>query len=53
MNILGILAFYHDSASVLVCDGSVVAAVLQERFTRKKHEAALPENAMRWCVARG
>jgi carbamoyltransferase len=51
MNVLGISAFYHDSAAALVCDGAVVAAVQEERFTRKKHDPAFPENAVRWCVA--
>ena len=42
MNILGISAFYHDSAAALVRDGEIVAAAQEERFTRKKHDAALP-----------
>jgi carbamoyltransferase len=51
MNVLGISAFYHDSAAALVCDGRVVAAAQEERFTRRKHDAAFPTNAARWCVA--
>jgi carbamoyltransferase len=51
MNVLGISAFYHDSAAALVCDGAVVGAVQAERFTRKKHDAAFPTNAVRWCLA--
>jgi carbamoyltransferase len=51
MNVLGISAFYHDSAAALVCDGAVVAAVQEERFTRRKHDPAFPEHAVRWCLA--
>jgi carbamoyltransferase len=51
MNILGISAYYHDSAASLVLDGEVVAAAQEERFTRKKHDAGFPENAIRWCLA--
>ncbi len=50
MRILGISAFYHDSAAALIEDGRVVAAAQEERFTRKKHDAALPENAIRYCL---
>lgn len=49
-NILGISAFYHDSAAALVVDGEVVAAAQEERFTRKKHDDAFPENAIRCCL---
>jgi carbamoyltransferase len=51
--VLGISAFYHDSAAALVRDGRIVAAAQEERFTRKKHDAAFPVNAMRWCLADG
>src|SRR4051812_44806570 len=51
MVILGISAFYHDSAAAIVRDGIVVAAAQEERFTRKKHDAGFPENAIRWCLA--
>jgi carbamoyltransferase len=51
MNILGISAFYHDSAAALVRDGEIVAAAQEERFTRKKHDAAFPSNAVRYCLA--
>src|SRR5665213_3296864 len=51
MVILGISAFYHDSAAALLRDGEVVAAAQEERFTRKKHDASFPENAIRWCLA--
>ncbi len=48
--ILGISAYYHDSAAVLLRDGSIVAAAQEERFTRKKHDARFPANAVRWCL---
>jgi carbamoyltransferase len=50
MRILGISAFYHDSAAALIEDGRVVAAAQEERFTRKKHDAAFPENAIHYCL---
>ncbi|MDS1345347.1 carbamoyltransferase family protein [Planktothrix agardhii] len=50
MNILGISAYYHDSAAALVCDGKIVAAAQEERFTRKKHDPAFPANAIRYCL---
>ncbi len=53
MNILGISAFYHDSAACLLRDGEVVAAASEERFTRKKHDADFPENAVRYCLEQG
>jgi carbamoyltransferase len=49
--ILGISAFYHDSAAALVVDGQIVAAAQEERFTRKKHDAAFPANAIACCLA--
>lgn len=48
--ILGISAFYHDSAAVIVVDGEIVAAAQEERFTRKKHDADFPINAIRYCL---
>ena len=48
--ILGISAFYHDSAAALVVDGDIVAAAQEERFTRKKHEAGFPANAVAYCL---
>jgi carbamoyltransferase len=48
--ILGISAFYHDSAAALVVDGEVVAAAQEERFTRKKHDADFPSNAIAYCL---
>jgi len=53
MNILGISAFYHDSAACLVRDGEIVAAAQEERFTRKKHDQAFPQNAVDYCVEAG
>ncbi|MEA1048877.1 carbamoyltransferase [Lamprobacter modestohalophilus] len=50
VNILGISAFYHDSAAALVRDGEVLAAAQQERFSRKKHDAAFPAEAIRYCL---
>ncbi len=49
-NILGISAFYHDSAACLVRDGEIVAAAQEERFTRKKHDSAFPSQAVRYCL---
>jgi len=51
MRILGISAFYHDSAAALIRDGEIVAAVQEERFSRKKHDAGFPRNAVAWCLA--
>src|SRR5688572_11389829 len=48
--ILGISAFYHDSAAALVRDGEIVAAAQEERFTRKKHDHRFPENAISYCL---
>jgi carbamoyltransferase len=49
-NILGISAFYHDSAACLVQDGLIVAAAQEERFTRKKHDPSFPRNAVEFCL---
>jgi len=53
INILGISAFYHDSAAALVQDGRILAAAQEERFTRKKHDASFPEHAIRYCLSEG
>ena len=53
MRILGISAFYHDSAAALLEDGRIVAAAQEERFTRKKHDARFPLHAIRYCLAEG
>ena len=50
--ILGISAFYHDSAAALVVDGEIVAAAQEERFTRKKHDAEFPVHAIQFCLER-
>lgn len=50
MNILGISAFYHDSAACLVKDGVIIAAAQEERFTRKKHDFSFPEKAIEYCL---
>lgn len=50
MNILGISAFYHDSAACFVRDGEIVAAAQEERFTRKKHDYNFPINAVEYCL---
>ncbi|PDT50457.1 hypothetical protein CO661_02210 [Sinorhizobium fredii] len=51
MRILGISAFYHDSAAAMIEDGRVVAAAQEERFTRKKHDPGFPTNAVGYCLA--
>jgi carbamoyltransferase len=53
VNILGVSAFYHDSAACLVRDGKIVAAAQEERFTRKKHDASFPNNAVAYCLREG
>ena len=53
MKILGISAFYHDAAAALAVDGEIIAAAQEERFTRKKHDASFPVNAVRFCLAEG
>jgi carbamoyltransferase len=53
MHVLGISAFYHDSAACLVRDGEIVAAAQEERFTRKKHDAGFPIHALRYCLRQG
>src|SRR5688572_5770902 len=51
MRILGVSAFYHDSAAALVVDGRIVAAAQEERFTRRKHDDRFPGHATRACLA--
>jgi carbamoyltransferase len=48
--ILGISAFYHDSAAAIIEDGKIIAAAQEERFTRKKHDPAFPVNAVKFCL---
>ncbi|MGL5508731.1 MAG: carbamoyltransferase family protein, partial [Microcoleaceae cyanobacterium] len=50
MKILGISAYYHDSAAALVIDGEIIAAAQEERFSRKKHDARFPKNAIAYCL---
>jgi carbamoyltransferase len=53
INILGISAYYHDSAACLVRDGKIIGAAQEERFTRKKHDAGFPRNAIDYCLREG
>ena len=53
MNILGVSAYYHDSAACLVRDGEIVAAAQEERFTRKKHDPGFPHRAIEYCLRAG
>ncbi len=49
-SILGISAFYHDSAAALILDGHIIAAAQEERFTRKKHDSSYPFNAVEFVL---
>ena len=51
MNVLGISAYYHDSAAALLRDGEILAAAQEERFSRKKHDARFPGHAIEYCLA--
>ena len=51
MRILGVSAYYHDSAAALIEDGRVIAAAQEERFTRRKHDASFPANAVNYCLS--
>src|ERR1051326_6073190 len=53
MDVLGISAFYHDSAACLLRDGEIVAAAQEERFSRKKHDARFPSRAVQFCLQQG
>ena len=53
VNILGISAFYHDSAACFVVDGEIIAAAQEERFTRLKHDLGFPINAINYCLREG
>src|SRR5688572_20523663 len=53
MRVLGISAFYHDSAAALVEDGHIVAAAQEERFTRKKHDSGFPTQSIDFCLQAG
>ena len=50
MNILGISAYYHDSAASITINGEIIAAAQEERFTRKKHDPSFPTNAVKYCL---
>lgn len=50
MNILGVSAFYHDSAATLLRDGEIIAAAQEERFTRKKHDPGFPKQSIEYCL---
>ena len=50
MKILGISAYFHDSAAALLQDGRIVAATQEERFSRKKHDSSFPQNAVKYCL---
>src|SRR5262245_1354809 len=52
-DILGISAYYHDSAACLLRDGQIVAAAQEERFSRKKHDSRFPKHAVRFCLEAG
>ena len=51
MYILGISAFYHDSAACIIKDGIIIAAAQEERFSRIKHDANFPKNAINYCLS--
>ena len=51
MRVLGLSAYYHDSAAALIQDGVIVAAAQEERFTRKKHDAHFPTHALQYCLS--
>ena len=53
MRVLGLSAFYHDSAAALIVDGVIVAAAQEERFSRKKHDARFPVHALNYCLTEG
>lgn len=53
MNLIGISAYYHDSAAALIRDGEIIAAVQEERFTRKKHDPSFPSQALAYCLREG
>ena len=53
VSILGVSAFYHDSAATLIKDGKIVAAAQEERFTRKKHDPSYPFNAINYVLTEG
>ena len=50
MKILGISCFFHDSAAALIINGKIIAAIQEERFTRKKNDPSFPKNAIKYCL---
>ena len=50
VTVLGISAFYHDSAAAIVRDGEIIAAAQEERFSRRKHDPGFPRNAINYCL---
>ena len=50
MIIIGISAFYHDSAAAIIKDGEIIAATQEERFTRIKHDSSFPSNSIKYCL---
>ena len=52
-SILGISAFYHDSAATIIIDGKIIAAAQEERFTRKKHDSSYPFHAVEYVLKEG
>ena len=50
VKILGISAFYHDSAAALIINGDIISAAQEERFSRKKHDSSFPSNALEFCL---
>ena len=50
VSILGVSAFYHDSAAALIVDGAIVGAAQEERFTRIKHDHSFPKQAIAYCL---
>ena len=48
--VIGISAYYHDSAAALIVNGEIISAVQEERFTRKKHDSNFPKNALKYCL---
>ena len=53
MNILGISGYYHDSSATLLMDGDIVAAVQEERFTRRKYDPSFPKHSITYCLKEG
>lgn len=53
MNVLGISALYHDAAAALIKDGEIIAVAQEERFTRRKHDPSVPQNAISYCLSEG